>query len=58
MNGWLDMSRTLFVGSALALFLPPARGQTGTSADLLALFTTTPEKLPPWDPKLHALGME
>jgi bleomycin hydrolase len=27
-------------------------------AEVLALFTTTPEKLPPWDPMFHALGME
>lgn len=26
--------------------------------ELLALFTTVPEKLPPWDPMFHALGME
>lgn len=26
--------------------------------EILALFTTTPEKLPPWDPMFHALGME
>jgi bleomycin hydrolase len=26
--------------------------------ELLGLFTTTPEKLPPWDPMFRALGME
>ena len=28
------------------------------SRDILALFATTPEKLPPWDPMFRALGME
>ncbi|HMK37908.1 MAG TPA: C1 family peptidase [Bacteroidota bacterium] len=27
-------------------------------AEILALFTTPPEKLPPWDPMFHALGLE
>jgi len=27
-------------------------------AEILALFNTPPEKLPPWDPMFHALGME
>ena len=27
-------------------------------AEILALFATPPEKLPPWDPMFHALGLE
>jgi len=26
--------------------------------EILALFTTSPEKLPRWEPLLHPLGME
>jgi bleomycin hydrolase len=28
------------------------------SAEILSLFEATPERLPPWDPMFHALGME